>query len=594
MASANGPSVPPPRNAAAPQQPGLSAEERKKLQRSRSNSSHHIFVHANDALFDHYQDTDVDDKQFSRNIFKNPAWLKLIARGTVLRVIWPEWIGHTLWAVFVVVLSKNTPINLGISNVLLTVLGVLIGFVVPYRVSASYASYWAGRSAWGDCMRHSRTLARLMWFNVPTCTKKYAEDETVPKEELESVLEEKKAFLDLILAFAVSLKHRLRSEHGIYYDDLYPLVCDMPQFNRQNISHDQKKANDDIVTSPTSASSPFPSVLNALSNPPPNTTVNSTNGTGPKHSETAPLTAQGNEYGTFSPSSGDSARDSLLRSVHAATEPVPVPAPAAASSAVLQPSHTWAAWTSSTMGSVSKPKKRKTHRVEYKQDTGNDAADSQTVVLIHRKLKEFKARIDVSGKHVPQMEDLLKKKASKGDQNDRCLNIPLEIVWALSAYLYVLEKRNNVGGNPLGQLYANVLALEDDLTTMEKILTCPLPVIYALHLRHAVWIYLLFMPLQLLPTYGPWLTVLGTTLAAFFFLGFIAAGEEIEQPFGYDDNDLDLDLFVEEIIAKELQEIKEHLPPDVAEGFKEINKQEDSAAKWMRKRRKWRAIVDAF
>lgn len=64
--------------------------------------------------------------------------------------------------------------------------------------------------------------------------RKYKDDEEIPKEELAFVLEEKRAFLDLILAFvfltkqrkslrknrfATSVKHRLRGEHGIYFDE---------------------------------------------------------------------------------------------------------------------------------------------------------------------------------------------------------------------------------------------------------------------------------------------------------------------------------------------------------------------------------------
>ncbi|KAJ3878703.1 hypothetical protein F5051DRAFT_439487 [Lentinula edodes] len=53
-----------------------------------------------------------------------------------------------------------------------------------------------------------------------------------------------------------------------------------------------------------------------------------------------------------------------------------------------------------------------------------------------------------------------------------------------------------------------------------------------------------------------WYTIPGTTIAAFIYLGFLAAGEEIEQPFGYDDNDLDLDMFCQEIIHVDLENLK--------------------------------------
>lgn len=46
-----------------------------------------------------------------------------------------------------------------------------------------------------------------------------------------------------------------------------------------------------------------------------------------------------------------------------------------------------------------------------------------------------------------------------------------------------------------------------------------------------VWIYLFFLPFQLINEFG-YYTIPGVAIAAFIYLGFLAAGEEIEQPFG--------------------------------------------------------------
>jgi hypothetical protein len=48
---------------------------------------------------------------------------------------------------------------------------------------------------------------------------------------------------------------------------------------------------------------------------------------------------------------------------------------------------------------------------------------------------------------------------------------------------------------------------------------------------HTVWIYLAFLPFQLIEQFK-WYTIPGVAMAAFIYLGFVAAGEEIEQPFG--------------------------------------------------------------
>jgi predicted membrane chloride channel (bestrophin family) len=51
------------------------------------------------------------------------------------------------------------------------------------------------------------------------------------------------------------------------------------------------------------------------------------------------------------------------------------------------------------------------------------------------------------------------------------------------------------------------------------------------------------------------IVVPATALIAFAFLGFMKIGEDIENPFGYASNDLDLDHFCNDIILRELEEL---------------------------------------
>lgn len=134
-------------------------------------------------------------------------------------------------------------------------------------------------------------------------------------------------------------------------------------------------------------------------------------------------------------------------------------------------------------------------------------------------------------------------------------NVPLEILRCLSEWLSVLEDRGTVPGTTLGSMIATIASFEENLTTLENILTTPLPFVYSVHIRHTVWIYLFFLPFQLINEFG-YYTIPGVAIAAFIYLGFLAAGEEIEQPFGYDDNDLDLDLFCHAIIRSDIERLK--------------------------------------
>ena len=45
------------------------------------------------------------------------------------------------------------------------------------------------------------------------------------------------------------------------------------------------------------------------------------------------------------------------------------------------------------------------------------------------------------------------------------------------------------------------------------------------------------------------MTIPITVLAGFVFFGLLSLGEEIEDPFGYDRNDLNLDFFCQDIVS---------------------------------------------
>ncbi|KIO25155.1 hypothetical protein M407DRAFT_25481, partial [Tulasnella calospora MUT 4182] len=73
-------------------------------------------------------------------------------------------------------------------------------------------------------------------------------------------------------------------------------------------------------------------------------------------------------------------------------------------------------------------------------------------------------------------------------------------------------------------------------------------------------LYLLFLPLEIYSAFK-WLTIPCTVFACFLYIGFLEIGQEIENPFNYDENDLDLDLFCLQI-QRELAEITAHPAPD--------------------------------
>ena len=86
----------------------------------------------------------------------------------------------------------------------------------------------------------------------------------------------------------------------------------------------------------------------------------------------------------------------------------------------------------------------------------------------------------------------------------------------------------------LGPLHKSLL---DILGACERIKKTPIPFSYAVYLKIFITVYVLLLPFALETAFG-WLTVPLGMLVAFALVGVELMGEEIEDPFGLDCNDL--------------------------------------------------------
>ncbi|KAJ3797543.1 Bestrophin, RFP-TM, chloride channel-domain-containing protein [Lentinula aff. detonsa] len=477
------------------------------------------------------------------------AWT--FGRGTVIYKIWPAVIFQTVFAIVIVTLEEKGGVkHLAIPNVMLTVLGVVLGFVLSYRAMSGYDRYWQGRTAWSDVIQHSRSLGRLVWYHVPPrLTPRTAEEISTglmnrTSSELMRVMAEKRMALDLILGFAVALKHHLRGEVGIYYEDLYALVRPLHEHDH---TAEQKQA------AMASRLSPPARAHRIASNPalPQAQTVSagiSRESSPPKkhhrvHYHTEHQNSSESTYGTFPIT--ESPRGSIHRvpstasfqSQHQALAPSQQPA----EQDIMNDVSTELIPFAGMFASIRRLFSRKNSYSELptsesaaKNPWGYDASQRKWSGPIQPRIGKEKHRVST---------------ATRGE------NLPLEILRCMSEWCSVLEERNTVPGTSLGSIIGTVASLEATLSGLEQILTTPLPFVYSVHIKHTVWIYLFFLPFQLVAEFK-WHTIPGVALAAFIYLGFLAAGEEIEQPFGYDENDLDLDMFCSEIIQVDIENLK--------------------------------------
>lgn len=141
-------------------------------------------------------------------------------------------------------------------------------------------------------------------------------------------------------------------------------------------------------------------------------------------------------------------------------------------------------------------------------------------------------------------------------------NVPLELLLFLNGYVSTLIARETLPVPFIGLLFGHLSLLQDSLVSLERVLTTPLPFQYDIHLKASTWFFLLILPFQIYSNLG-WITIPAQFIASILFCGWLELGRELEQPFGYDDSDLDLDHFCE-LIAAELREIATHPQPSPA------------------------------
>ncbi|KAI0391851.1 UPF0187-domain-containing protein [Xylariaceae sp. FL0594] len=159
---------------------------------------------------------DLDD-YFSgpRDISKHSKWpLFLQLHGSITPKLIVPLIVIGGWATLITVLSaKFYHIELSIEPVLLTITGFVVSMGLSFRSSSAYERYAEGRRCWSQLILASQSLGRVIWVHA-------IERPETAKDDLLAKL----TAMNLVVAFAVSLKHKLRFEPYVNHEDLVDLV----------------------------------------------------------------------------------------------------------------------------------------------------------------------------------------------------------------------------------------------------------------------------------------------------------------------------------------------------------------------------------
>jgi len=166
------------------------------------------------------------------------------------------------------------------------------------------------------------------------------------------------------------------------------------------------------------------------------------------------------------------------------------------------------------------------------------------------------------GSHEPQISEAYRDREDLPDESDSDMSLPMEILFRIGLYVSQSRARpaNEKPMDPgtAGTIMGGLNTLTDCLGSFERILYTPIPKAYTIHLKQAIILYIFALPFTLVKELH-WFVIPMIGLVSFTLLGIEGIGSEIENPFGYDANDLPLNQYCEEI-KKEVEYIIYHVP----------------------------------
>jgi putative membrane protein len=131
---------------------------------------------------------------------------------------------------------------------------------------------------------------------------------------------------------------------------------------------------------------------------------------------------------------------------------------------------------------------------------------------------------------------------------------PNYLLMLLSQLLQKAYKKELISGEQLIILEKKTSLFVDILGACERIRNTPIPFSYNLHLKRILFIYMFIVPIGFIDDLN-WWAIPVVMIIFYTMVGIEALGEEIEEPFGTDPNDLPFDMLATKI-ANNIREIE--------------------------------------
>lgn len=120
-----------------------------------------------------------------------------------------------------------------------------------------------------------------------------------------------------------------------------------------------------------------------------------------------------------------------------------------------------------------------------------------------------------------------------------CRNVPDALLIGINRDLAACLRRGELSDILYQGLTARVAACAAVQAACERIKFTPTPYAYSLLLHRTAWLFCLLLPFGLVGSLE-YFTPVAVTIVAYTFFGLDAVGDELEDPFGVDENDLPL------------------------------------------------------
>ncbi|CAO3641670.1 unnamed protein product [Cunninghamella blakesleeana] len=442
---------------------------------------------------------------FIRYLNRQFSWPDVLRwKGSVILSTFVPVLCMSLFSLGVYICYESYDLYVTIPLSVLTSVSVALGLLLAFRVNTAYERYNNGRCLIQTVTATIRNLSRQIWINIPENTK---------QDHIQ-----KMRCIKLLLAFFVATKHHLRQEYGIEYYDLKELLP--KDWVPASVKHGAKEAvSKDSRTSITKLNlrKNAQRIVHDIKSLP--LVVSLHDSIKPRHGDDFLHPDDRNDVHNI--------RRSLIREYYPDSDFIDSSAPQIQRRLVniTLAEEQQQQQQSSTNNNENEPLLKKSNSTATYNSTRSKVP---SVPAEHGDTSPFTCDEDLA------------------DDGDGDIALPLEILYRIALYINTVKAAGKIESNFVSVTTNSLDTLVNTFTAFERIVHTPIPKAYNIHLKQGVVLYIFFLPFTLVESLG-YLVVPVAALVSFTLFGILAIGNEIENPFGYDYNDLPMNRYCDEL-----------------------------------------------